>query len=89
MVTRIAKNRNAELLLHEDPLSTPESHEESDPHSEEETSPKKKQKHWVDRLSSVNAKDRKLISRVCGVVREYVDEETMEKIKQKLEEEFK
>lgn len=89
VVTRIAKDRNAELLLSEEPFTPTENHAEHGSHSEDEPSSKKKQKHWVDRLSSVNTKDRKLISRVCGVVRECVDEETMEKIKQKIEEEFK
>lgn len=87
VVTRIAKERNAEQLLKESP-STGVVKVEDGPLPEYEP-PKKKQKLWVDRLSSVNAKDRKLISRVCGIVWKYVDEETMEKIKQKLEEEFK
>ena len=50
---------------------------------------KKKTKWWTDRLPSVPKNERKLITRVIGVVRDCVDETTMNKILDKIEEEFK
>ena len=46
-------------------------------------------KHWTDRLSSVSKNDRKVISKVIGVVNAFVDSATFERILDKIEEEFK
>ena len=93
VVTRIAKDRGVDLHIpgndNRDEKNRDGRSDDGEDTAENDTSTKRKQKHWVDRLSSVNSRDRKLISRVCGVVWTCVDEETMETIKQKLEEEFK
>lgn len=98
VVTRIAKERDAAKYFatnsqNSDNLSTttgkvpPVDVTEED--TQQEEMPKKKAKWWTDRLPSVPKGERKLIARVIGVVRKCVDEATMNKILDKIEEEFK
>lgn len=42
----------------------------------------------VDKLSNYNRKDRKLISKIFGIIMEAADRETAEKIIRKIEEEL-
>ena len=81
VVSHISENRDAKQFIHVDDRK-------EDQTSEKDIS-KKKTKRWVDRLSSVPKNERKLISRVIGVVRKFVDETTFDKILDKVEEEFK
>ena len=96
VLSRIAKERNAMNYItsseKEGSDSTPEqennSYVDSQEKSQKEDKPKKKQ-WWTDRLTSVPKNDRKLITRVLKTVRKYVDETTMKKILDKIEEDFK
>ncbi len=98
VVSRIAKERDAVKYINNSDQDTNNSSskteevpsdniKEENPQQQEET--KKKTKWWTDRLPSVQKGDRKLIARVIGVVRKCVDEQTMNKILDKIEEEFK
>ena len=96
VLSRIAKERNAMNYItsseKEGSDSTPEqennSYVDSQEKSQKEDKPKKKQ-WWTDRLTSVPKNDRKLITRVLKTVRKYVDETTMKKILDKIEEDCK
>ncbi|MBQ9812417.1 MAG: ATP-binding protein [Thermoguttaceae bacterium] len=90
VVSRILNKRRKEHNI-DDNIEKINPKEEADIVSDEDERQisRKKQKHWVDRLSSVSLKDRKLISRICRIISECVDEKTMEIIKLSLEEEFK
>lgn len=92
VVTRIVEQRKADRYLADNDEGKKGGQDDTPDKPNDQTNGstnKKMKKHWVDRLSAVNSKERKLISRVCGVIRECVDEKTMEIIQQKLEEEFK
>ena len=92
VVTRIAKERDAVKYIKNNDQTTdshyPTTEEVSETGANEQDQsqaekPKKK------RLPSVPKGERKLIARVIGVVRKCVDETTMNKILDKIEEEFK
>ena len=96
VVSRIAKERNATSYIMSNEKDGGDStlERENDPYvdsqekSQKDDKPKKKQ-WWTDRLTSVPKNDRKLITRVLRIVRKYVDETTMKKILDKIEEDFK
>ena len=98
VVTRIATERDATKYIPADNSKEgdytsneePETAVDTKKEDPSKTEPqKKKTKWWTDRLPSVPKGERKLITRVIGVVRECVDEATMNKILDKIEEEFK
>ena len=95
VVSRIAKERGATKYISSSDCrgdSLTAGQEDNPPRDPEEQKaedrPKKKQ-WWTDRLTSVPKNDRKLITRVLRVVRKCVDETTMKKILDKVEEDFK
>ena len=96
VVSRIAKDRGATKYIASSSNggegSTPV--QEDNPSGESQGEPKKeeqprKKQWWTDRLTSVPKNERKLITRVLRVVRKCVDETTMKKILDKVEEDFK
>lgn len=94
VVSRIAKERGATKYMSftekSEDVPVPEPGVNPPPHEElqKEDQPKKK-RWWTDRLPSVPKNERKLIARVISIVRKCVDEATMNKILDKIEEEFK
>lgn len=53
------------------------------------SSNKTKISRWTDRLSRCNRQERKLIEQIVSIIMKNTDEETVEKIKRNIEEEFK
>lgn len=56
--------------------------------SNDEKKNKQKQVYFTDSLSKLSKNDRKLISKILGIVDKNVDEETAKKIQEEIKKEF-
>lgn len=81
----IEKGRNSNDDINSPQISVPN----STPVEEQEDTITQKKTLWVDRLSKLSRKERKLVSEILSIVNESTDAQTVETIKNKIEGKYK
>lgn len=84
---RIEKGRSSSDDINSPQISVPNPN--PNPAEEQKDTITQKKPHWVDRLSKLSRKERKLVSEILSIVNDSTDTQTVETIKNKIEEKYK